>query len=139
MFGDRGIAYVSCNRDFAAANILWGYGSVKAATFLFQQTLEQTTKYEFTELTTEITSALSKLCRTTDQTLFHRYTSQFKEYEIKRRWEFISSDRYDDLTDYYIVKRSPNMEVHQLACKYFDELLPMCSKIDTFTYYFFFY
>jgi hypothetical protein len=44
-------------------------------------------------------------------------------------------DYYDNLIDYYINKKSPNIEIHNLANAYFEELWPLTEKVDTSQFY----
>jgi len=138
MFNERTKAYYNCYRDFAASFILLGRGAQKSGVHVLEQVLEQTIKYEFTELTAEVANRLRRehIWVTASTTLHERYSRIHKEFEEKRRLEMLALDYYHNLINYYIVKRSPSEEVYKYATKYFDELLPLVEKADTCQYYF---
>ncbi|MEI6408156.1 MAG: hypothetical protein WCR52_02125 [Bacteroidota bacterium] len=138
MFNERSKALYNCYRDFAAANILHLREANKAAVYLMEQILEQSMKYEFTELVAEITRFLRmRSARSVgDRTKHEYYTELHQKYEEKRRLELKALDYYETLINYYIYKRSPNDEVHKLASAYYDELSPLSTTIDTSQFYY---
>jgi len=140
-FNDRLKAYYACYRDFAAAFVVMLRGSDKASIYLFEQVLEQSVKYEFIELCAEITRHLrTQTARTTaDQKQHQNYVALHRQYEEKRRFEMLALDYYEELVDYYVVRRSPNLEVKRLADIYFTELFPLCPKADTSRFYYYTY
>ena len=140
-FNDRLKAYFSCYRDFAAAFVVMLRGSEKASIYLFEQVLEQAVKYEFIELCTEITRHLrTQTVRIiADHKQHQSYVSLHRQYEEKRRLEMLALDYYEELVDYYSVRRSPNQEVKRLADMYFNELMPLAEKADTSRFYYYTY
>lgn len=138
MFNERTKAQYNCYRDFAAAYVLNLRDASKAAVYLMHQILEQTIKYEFTELTADIAKFLrTQYSRTQSDFTNHEYFKNLHtEYEAKRRLEMQAQDYYEDLITYYIVKRSPNEEIHDYATKYYNELLPLTKKVDTTLFYY---
>jgi hypothetical protein len=138
MFNERVKAHFNCYRDFAAAYILLGRDARKAGVHLLEQVLEQSVRYEFVELATEIASRLRREhARSIGSASLHeRYSRMHKEYEEKRRMEMTALDYFEDLINYYILRRSPNKDLHQQAGIYYEELLPMVEKVDTSQFYF---
>lgn len=137
MFNDRTKAYYNSYRDFAAAIILLGREATKAGIDVLERLLEQTIKYEFVELTTEIASRLRReYSRVGSASMHERYAKIHREYEEKRRLEMLALEYFENLINYYIVRRSPNEEIHQLATTYYEELHPLASKADTYQFYF---
>jgi hypothetical protein len=138
MFNERYKAKYNCYRDFAAAYILTMRDASKAAVYLMELVLEQTIKFEFTELTAEIAHFLRTRYASTlgDRSNHDHFTILHKQYEIKRQSELKALDYYEDLINYYITKRSPNKDVHELASRYFDELRPLAEEVDTTQFYF---
>lgn len=141
LFTERNTAYVNCYRDFAAAQILLGRGASKAGAYILHQVLEQTIKFEFTELTAEVARVLRRqYARALGDRPQHQYFTQLhQQYEEKRRWEITAWDYHEQLIDHYITKRSPNEDVHRLANTYFKELFDIAPKIDTFQFYYYTY
>lgn len=141
LFTDRLKAYYACYRDFAAAFVLLLRGSSKASTYILEQVLEQSIKYEFTELTAEVTRQIrTQSARNTSDNKQHQYyVALHRQYEEKRRLEILALDYYEELVDYYILRRSPNQEVNRLANLYFDELFPLAVKADTSRFYYYTY
>lgn len=133
MFNDRSKALFNCYRDYAAAYIMWGRDAIKASIYLMQQVLEQSIKYEFTELTADICRQLRYQFSLTpgDLANHEKYMELHRTYEEKRYWEAKAHDASDTLIHHYITKRSPSREVHELATRYFDELFPMLPFVDT--------
>lgn len=138
MFNDRAKALYNCYRDFAASNILLLREAKKAGVDILEHLLEQTMKYEFIELTTEIASRLrSEYGRMIGSATMHeRYAKIHREYEEKRRLEMLALEHFESLINYYIVRRSPNEEIHKFATAYYDELNPIAAKVDTCQYHF---
>jgi hypothetical protein len=141
MFNDRAKAYFNCYRDYAAGYVLMLREAHLAATILFEQTLEYAVKYEFTELAADITLQLRReYARHVVDPVKHERISQLqRDYEEKRRLEMLALDYHETLINYYLVKRSPNEEIHKLATTYFAELLPLASKADTSQFYLYTY
>jgi hypothetical protein len=137
MFNDRTKAYYNSYRDFAAANILLGREATKAGIDVLEHLLEQTIKYEFIELTTDIASRLRReYGRAAGSVTMHeRYSKIHREYEEKRRLEMLALEYFENLINYYIVRRSPNEEIHKLATEYYEELYPLTLKADTCQYH----
>jgi hypothetical protein len=141
LFNERAKAYHNCYRDFAAAQILIVREAGLAGAYLLEQVLEQSVKYEFVELTADIARYLrSQYARTAvDQSKHERIAKIHRQYEEKRRLEMLALDYHENLIHYYIVRRSPNEEVHRQASQYFDELRPLAEIADTSQFYHHFY
>lgn len=141
MFNDRAKAYYNCYRDFASAHILTLRDAIQAAIDIFEQTLEQAVKYEFVDLTADISRELRKLYgRASGDPVKHERISKIhREYEKKKHLEMLALEHYESLINYYIVKRSPSKEVHKLASQYFEELYPIAKEANTSQYYYYTY
>ncbi len=141
MFSEPGKALYHCYRDYAAAYILMTREAHKSSVYLLQQVLEQAIKFEFTELTASICRQLRTQFALTpaDQANHERFSTLHRLYEEKRYWEVKAFDYHENLIHHYITGRSTNAEVHQIACKYHDELFPMKQQVDTVQYYLFTY
>lgn len=138
LFSDRTKAFYNSYRDFVVAYILMTRNARKAAMLLLHQVLEQAEKFEFIELATEITRQLRNLYSRglADRLSHQKFSEMHRQYEEKRRLEMQASEYYEELLNYYMVRRSPNEEVHELAKKYYQELLPLAPKADTSQFYF---
>lgn len=137
-FSDRNSAFVNCYRDLAAARILIAKGASKAGVYLLQQILEQSIKYELTELTCEISRAIRmQYARSVaDRVQHEQIVSLHNRYEQKRYWENIAFDYHDRLVNHYISKRSPDSEIHKEASEYYAELQPKLKEVDTYEFYY---
>ncbi|MBK8557689.1 MAG: hypothetical protein IPL65_18955 [Lewinellaceae bacterium] len=139
LFADQRRAIVSCYRDYAAAQILLGRSANKAGIFLLQQVLEQSTKYELTALNADITRSLRRQYGTilNDLIAYEKIVEQNRQFEKMRAAEILAYDYYDVLSKHYLVHQTPNTEVHNIASKYYDELLAYKKDVDTaeFHYY----
>ncbi|MFN0215334.1 MAG: hypothetical protein ACKVT2_13845 [Saprospiraceae bacterium] len=137
MFNDRTKAFYNSYRDFAAAIILIGREAIKAGIDILERLLEQTVKYEFIGLTAEIVSQLRREYSRVGSTSMHeRYAKLHREYEEKRSLEMRALEYFENLINYYMVRRSPNEEIHELATTYYDELKPLAQKADTYQFYY---
>jgi hypothetical protein len=141
LFNERTKAYHNCYRDFAAAHTLIARDARLAGVYLLEQVLEQSLRYEFVELTTDIARYLrGEYARSAiDQAKHERMAKIHRQYEEKRRLEALALDYYENLIHYYIVRRSPNEEVHRQATQYLDELKPLVEMADTSQFYHHFY
>ncbi|TNE48308.1 MAG: hypothetical protein EP344_18740 [Bacteroidetes bacterium] len=141
MFSDRGKAMYNCYRDYAAAYILATREAHQASVYLLHQVLEQTVKFEFTSLSADICRELRTQYALTpgDQSNHEKFSALHRLYEDKRYWEVKAFDYHENLIHHYIAGRSTSNEVHQLAARYFEELLPKAKEVDTMQYYLFTY
>lgn len=136
MFNDRLTAYFNCYRDFAAASIILGRSARRPGIHLMEQTLVQTIKYEFVELSADMARRLRFEARGVGNgAMQEKYSKIHKEYEEKRRLDMMSYDYYEDLITYYYGKRSPDKEVHETATRYYNELLGLADKANTSQFY----
>ncbi len=140
-YNNRLKAYFACYRDFAAAYVVLLRGSNKASICLFEQVLEQSIKYEFIELSSEITRHLRYITSRNliDKKQHKIYVILHRQFEEKRRLEMLAQDYCEELVDYYSTQQSPNKEIQRLADKYFNELSPMLSSADTSRFYYYTY
>jgi hypothetical protein len=141
MFNDRAKALYNCYRDFVAATILIGREAPRAGVDILEQVLEQTVKYEFTQLTADVTRTLrGQYARTlVSQDEHEKMAILHRQYEEKRRLEMLALDYFENLINYYIVRRSPNEAVHATASAYFDELLSLAEETNTSQFYYYTY
>ncbi len=139
MFNDRAKALYNCYRDVVAGKILIGRDAIKVGVYLLELTLEQTEKYEFIDLSADITRALrSQYARSLASQDSHEKMAQLhRQYEEKRRLELLAQDYFETLINYYIVKRSPDETVNATATSYYDELLPKVAAADTSQFIYF--
>ncbi|MCC6459986.1 MAG: hypothetical protein IT260_05930 [Saprospiraceae bacterium] len=137
MFSERGKAQYNCYRDYAAAFVLKTREAHKSSVYLLQQVLEQSIKFEFTDLTADICRQLRMQFSKTpsDEVNHERYSALHRLYEEKRYWEFKALDYHENLIHHYINGRSANEEVHRMASEYFEELLPKAQEVDTIQFF----
>ena len=136
-FNERAKAYFTAYRDFAAGVVLMTRNATKPGIYIFQLVLEQAIKFEFTDLAADVSRILRREYARAggDHEKNQYYTGLHRKYEEKRRYEALATDYYETLVSYYLIKRSPNEEIHQQAKQYFDELLPLAKKVDTSAFY----
>lgn len=137
-FNDRQKALYSCYRDFSAAYILIARSAARPAIDILEQVLEQCLKFEFTELTADITRFLRMHWGRAygDQQKVEYYAALHREYEEKRYIEMKAFDYHENLVSYYITKRSPNQEIHQVASEYYEELTPLLLRQNSSQFYY---
>lgn len=139
LYTDRARAVSNCYKDFAAAYLLLTRNDAKkAGTYLLEQTLEQAIKFEFVELAADIARVLRlhHAHGIGEPALLEEYTNLHRKYEGIRRSEMLAFDFHENLVNYYVVKRSPNEDIHKIATQYYEELLPIAEKTDTSAFYY---
>jgi hypothetical protein len=136
-FNDRAKAYFTAYRDFAAAVVFMTRNARKSGVYLLQLVLEQAVKYEFTDLAADVSRMLRREFARSggDHEKNQYYTGLHRKYEEKRRYDMLALDYHETLVSYYLTKRSPNQEIHQLASDYYNELYPLAEKVDTSAFY----
>ena len=136
-FNERAKAYFTAYRDFAAGVVLMTRNAVKSGIYILQLVLEQAIKFEFTDLAADVSRILRREYARVggDYEKNQYYTVLHRKYEEKRRYEGLATDYYETLISYYLVKRSPNEEIHRQADIYFNELLPLVKTVDTSVFY----
>lgn len=137
MFNERGKALFNCYRDYVAAYMLRSRDAHKASLYLLLQLMEQTIKFEFTDITTDVCRQLRQLFALShgDQANHEKYSELHRLYEEKRHWEAKAYDYSENLVHHYITGRSPNNDIYDLATRYYDELLSKSDEIDTMHFY----
>ncbi len=140
-FNDRQKALYNCYQDSSAAYILIARSATRAAVDVFEQVLEQCLKFEFTELTADITRYLRMYWGRTygDQQKAEYYAALHRGYEEKRYVEMKAFDYYETLVSYYITKRSPSQAIHEIASKYYIELTSILGVSNTSHFYYYYY
>ena len=136
-FNERAKAYFTAYRDFAAAVLFMTRGAKKSGVHLLQLTLEQATKFEFTDLSADVCRMLRReFARSGGDFEKNQYfTNLHRKYEEKRRYDMLALDYHETLISYYLTKRSPNIDIHKLATAYYDELFPLLEVVDTSAFY----
>lgn len=136
-FNERAKAYFTAYRDFAAGVLFMTRSARKSGVYLLQLTLEQAIKYEFTDLAADVCRMLRREYARSggDFEKNQHFTAMHRKYEEKRRYDMLALDYHETLISYYVTKRSPNQEIHQLASTFYEELFPMMSIVDTSAFY----
>jgi len=136
-FNERAKAYFTAYRDFAAAVILITRNASKSGIYIFQLVLEQAIKFEFTDLAADVSRMLRREYARVggDHEKNQYYTGLYRKYEEKKRYEMLAIDYHETLISYYLTKRSPNIEIHELASNFFDELFSLTEMVDTSSFY----
>lgn len=133
MFSERRAAFYNCHRDYVAALLLYARDSKLPAIQILQQTLEQTIKYEFTELTAYICNHLkhSFSREYADRSNYEKYSKLHKIYEEKRRGELYANDCYEELISYIVLNKTGDDEFIHKAKEYSSSLKELAEKVDT--------
>lgn len=136
-FTELGKAYYNCYKDFAAATILLARDANTSGIYILHQVLEQSIKFEFTELCADITLFLRKAYAQlrNDRPNQEKFIELHRNFENKRSKEVKALDYYDELIHYYTSKKSPSREIHEKASNYFNELIVEMQEVDTFLFY----
>ena len=137
MYNERGKALFNCYRDYSASYILRSCNAHKASVYLLQQLMEQTIKFEFTDITTDICLQLRQQYALSpgDLASHDKFSELHRLYEEKRHWEARAFDYSENLVHHYITGRSPSKEIHELATRYFEELSSKANEINTMQFF----
>lgn len=133
-FKERSHAYFKCKLQFSIIQILHLTGLSDAVLIYGRETLEQSLKFEITD----VSLAISKMLRN----LYVQKYKNKKEYEKFRdlclklendyQYERKSDEYFDDLMSYYIKSIDIQPEVYDLATAYYNELYVFFQKSPTF-------
>jgi hypothetical protein len=130
-FTERVKAYHQCYCDYAAANILYMRNAKKPATWFMEQTLNQAIKFEFIDLCVDTTKFLKMYNNVLNPKKYAYYSEQHQFYTGQQQREAYAANCYNQLVHYYVSKRSPNAEIHQLASQFYAELEKFKTEKNT--------
>lgn len=138
LYNERAKAYYQCYSDFAAANILLLRSAPKSGASILEEVFQVSVRFEFTELCLESARVLRQIYgrSLTSSQLHKKYTDIYRSYLVKRDAELRSSDCFEELIQYYIVKRAPDEEIQRLSTLYLEELSPQASQVNTVFFYY---
>lgn len=138
LYNDRAKAYYQCYSDFAAANILLLRNAAKSGASILEEVFLLSVRFEFTDLCVESARVLRQVYgrSLTSPQLHKKYTETYRVYLQKREAELRASDCFEELIQYYMVKRAPDEEIQRLCALYLEELLPQAAAIDTAFFYY---
>jgi hypothetical protein len=132
MFNERAKAFYNCYRDFAAGTILLMREARKSAFHVLEQVLEQAMKYEFVPLAADTARMLRYESKRFGDTKQHeKYSRLAKELDNMRQMEAKGEEYVEELVHYYIVRRSPNVKVCEMARRFHAELSSLVKADST--------
>ena len=133
-YTDRQSAYYECYKDWAAANILLGKNAYQSCVELCNKTLRYAKRYEFTELSRDISKVLRLHygAQIGDVNAYRKYRSLYEEYDYICRWEDKAERHYSDLMIEYVNNKSSKEHLYLEAQKHIEELKKPMEEIDSY-------
>jgi hypothetical protein len=139
--GDYQNTYTNAQKTWAFVNILYTRSALVAAMEYSEQLIKICLQYEFTELIVQITDRL-KYCYSValgDKAKYTYYRDlHFKHLEYLNA-EFLAKDAFQRIKIEYVKTVAFKREMLDEATKAVEELTPLVSKCDTFTFMAFWY
>lgn len=129
-------AYYECYKDWAAAKILTGKHARISAVNISHKILKQAKKYEFSELVLDVARFLRLHYGTREGNIkrYEEFDEVYKEYEEIWRQENLSEQYYVELVTKYVNIKATQLELHEKATEYFQELEPTIGRVNSYRF-----
>lgn len=133
-YSDRQSAYQECQKEWAAANILFAKNAISSAVEIAIQVLKYSKKFEFTELVIEVSRRLSLYFATKkgSQKKYEYYLSLQLEYEPILSAEKKVEKLYSDLIINYVNNKSTKKEISAAALTAYQEIADSLQKYTSY-------
>ncbi|WP_367391084.1 hypothetical protein [Lewinella sp. LCG006] len=107
-YTDRQSAYYECYKDWATINILLAKNAYQSCKELAKKVLRYADKYEFTELTRDVSRILRLHygAQLGDVKQYHHYREMYETFDQICRWEDIAERHYTDIMIEYVNSKS---------------------------------
>jgi hypothetical protein len=127
-------AYFDCHRNWAAVKIMVGKNARSSALDLAIDLLQQSRKYDFTDIALDIARTLRLQYGSIfgDLKKYDQYGALAKELDAIVRAENLSEELYTDLIARFVNNKSAKKEVHEQAAAYFKQLAPSLKQYNTY-------
>jgi hypothetical protein len=138
-YSELGQARGQCQADLAAASILLERSKSASAIHLLQNTLEQSERFELTQINTDVTRLLRRAYSRSanDIKKYEEMTARNHLYEDKRRWEYEALECYEQIVRHYIKGQGSDHDLHLKTAIDYQNLCSVPAHHHTFffTYY----
>jgi hypothetical protein len=126
--------YFECHRNWAAIKILVGKNARFSAVDLAIDLLQQSRKYDFTDIALDIARTLRLQYGSIfgDLKKYEQYSKLAKDLDAVVRAENLSEELYTDLAARFVNNKSAKEEVHEQAVAYFEQIAPFLAQYDTY-------
>jgi len=133
-FAERNQAYYECYKEWASAKILLGKNARTSGIRLALKVLRQSKKYEFTELTLDISRTLRLHYGTREGNLskFDQYNKLYKSLAQLWKREIEAEEKYADLVLHYINAKASKDDTHLKAKEFFEEIKEDFNQYDSY-------
>lgn len=128
------LAYYECQKEWAAAKLLFGKSAKIAAIALAKKVLKEAKKYEFTDLSLQATSLLRQhygIVRG-DLKKFKQYNEEYQYYEQVWILENRAEELYIDLIINFVNRKSANALIYEKATEYYSQLQVPMQQYDAY-------
>ncbi|MFN7119202.1 MAG: hypothetical protein ACK4TA_20555 [Saprospiraceae bacterium] len=128
------LAYYECQKEWAAAKLLFGKSAKVSAIALAKRVLKEAKKYEFTDLSLQATSLLRQHYGNVrgDIKKFEYYNKEYKYYEQVWVLENRAEELYIDLIINYINRKGANDGMVDKATEYYNQLKEPMQQYDAY-------
>ncbi len=127
-------AYYECQKEWAAAKLLFGKSAKVSAIALAKRVLKEAKKYEFTDLSLQATSLLRQhygIVRG-DIKKFKQYDKEYQYYEEVWVIENKAEALYIDLIINFVNQKSANTHIFEKATEYYNQLKEPMQQYDAY-------
>ncbi len=133
-FTDRQNAFYTCQKEWAAANILIGRNTRKSGITLAHNILKQAKRFEFTDLVVDVAKTLRLHYGTREWNLvkFEKYNKIFHKFNRIREMEDLAEELYTLLIIRYVNNKATKTEINEKAKEFVQQLQEPMAKYDTY-------
>ena len=137
-FHARQKAWFECYRKWAAAKLLLGRNAHLAALLVAEDVLQQSLQFEFTDLALEAARALRLYYGSIagDIKKYESYGHLVSRLDDAYRCENLAEERYTDLVVRYINSKATQVDVHQTALAFYDQVKGALTIHDSYRLHF---
>lgn len=136
---DRQSVFYEAYKDFAAAQMLIAKNARKIGVYLLEKIQKKAEGFEFTELSIMVVRLLRLHygTRLGNQKRYEELNTLSEVYDEIAMFENKAEQHYTELVIHYINKLSTKEELQLSARKYYEELAPNLTKVQSYKYHFY--
>ena len=140
-YTDRQSAYYECYKDFAAINLLLAKNAYQSCRELSEKVLRYAEKYEFTELTRDVSRILRLHygAQLGDAKKYYHYWERYETYDQIGRWEDIAERHYSDIMIEYVNSKGSKDHLQLFAKESLLELSAYCEQTGSYRLHLYYY
>lgn len=133
-YTSRQTAYYECYKDWALLNILLAKNAYATSLEVARKILRHAKKYEFTELTRDVSRVLRLHygAQIGDSKQYQTYRKQYEKYDNICRWENIAERHYTDIMIEFVNSKEHKDHLFQEVDRALEELEGYCQQSTSY-------